>query len=99
MKKIKLIPKFKNEDKERDFWATHSVIDYFDMSKAILNPSLPNLKFSTKTITIRVPESLLDDLKTLANKMDIPYQSLMKKLLIDKVKEEFASYKVIKPNI
>lgn len=94
MKKIKPIPKFKNEDDERDFWATHDTTEYFDMNNMIVNPSLPNLKFSTKTITIRVPESLLDDLKTLANKMDIPYQSLMKKLLIDKVKEEFASYKI-----
>ena len=94
MKKIKPIPRFKNEDAERDFWATHDATDYFDMSKPIINPSFPNLKFSTKTITVRVPESLLDDLKTLANKMDIPYQSLMKKLLIDKVKEEFASYKI-----
>ncbi|MDO8610864.1 MAG: BrnA antitoxin family protein [bacterium] len=92
MKKIKPIPKFKSEDDEREFWATHSAVDYFDMDHP-LNVSFPNLKLSTKTITIRVPESLLEDLKTLANKMDIPYQSLMKKLLIDKVKEEFRSYR------
>ncbi len=92
MKKIKPIPKFKNEDEERDFWDTHDATDYFDMSRAILNPSLPNLKFSTKTITVRVPESLLDDLKILANKKDVPYQSLMKIFLADKVKEEFKKY-------
>jgi predicted DNA binding CopG/RHH family protein len=94
MKKIKLIPKFKNEDDERDFWDTHDATDYFDFSKAIVNPSFPNLKFSTKTITFRVPESLLNDLKTLANKFDIPYQSLMKKMLADQVKKEFKNFSI-----
>lgn len=92
MKKIKPIPKFKSEDEEREFWATHSAVDYFDMDHP-LNVSFPNLKPSTKIITIRVPESLLDDLKILANKKDVPYQSLMKILLADKVKEEFRKYK------
>lgn len=87
MKKLKKIPGFKNEDEERKFWATHSAVDYFDFSKAIINPSFPNLKFSTKTITIRLPESLLNDLKTLANKKDVPYQSLMKILLAEKIRE------------
>jgi predicted DNA binding CopG/RHH family protein len=91
MKKIKPIPKFKNEDDERDFWDTHDATDYFDFSKP-LNISFPNLKPSTKTITVRVSQSLLDDLKTLANKIDVPYQSLMKKFLTDKVREEFKSY-------
>ena len=89
MKKLKKIPKFKNEEQEANFWDTHDTTDYFDIKKAIINPSFPNLKLSTKTITIRVTESLLDDLKTIANKKDVPYQSLVKIYLDEKVKEEF----------
>ncbi len=89
MKKLKLIPKFKNETEEDEFWATHNTTDYFDVSKAVINPSFPNLKLSTKTITIRVSQSLLDSLKMIANKKDVPYQSLVKIFLDEKVKEEF----------
>lgn len=88
MKKLKTIPKFKNEEQEAEFWATHDSTDYFDISRAIINPSFPNLKPSTKTITIRVPESLLHSLKMLANKKDVPYQSLVKILLDEKIREE-----------
>lgn len=88
MKKLKLIPRFKNEDEEAEFWATHDSTDYFDINKAIVNPSFPNLKPSTKTITIRVSQSLLDSLKMIANKKDVPYQSLVKIFLDQKVKEE-----------
>ncbi len=88
MKKLKKIPRFKNEDEEDEFWATHDSTEYFDMSKAIINPVFPNLKPSTKTITIRVPQALLDDLKRIANKKDVPYQSLVKVYLDEKVKEE-----------
>ncbi|MBU3978856.1 BrnA antitoxin family protein [Patescibacteria group bacterium] len=91
MKKLKQIPKFKNENEEAEFWATHDSTDYFDISKAMVNPSFPNLKLSTKTITIRIPESLLESLKMLANKKDVPYQSLVKMFLDEKVKEEFGS--------
>jgi len=78
MKKIKRkIPKFKNEDKEREFWAIHSPLDYFD-SKKFKKGSFPNLKPSLKSISIRLPEDLLVELKTLANKKDVPYQSLAK---------------------
>ena len=89
MKKLKPIPRFKNEDEEDEFWSTHDSTDYFDISKAIVNPSFPNLKPSTKTITIRVSESLLDSLKMIANKKDVPYQSLVKIFLDEKVKEEY----------
>ena len=89
MKKLKKIPKFKNEDEEDEFWSTHDSTEYIDWSKAIVNPSFPNLKFSTKTITIRVPQSLLDNLKSIANKKDVPYQSLVKVYLDEKVREEF----------
>ena len=89
MKKIlKKIPKFKNEAEEAEFWATHDSTEYVDWSKAFVNPSFPNLKLSTKTITIRVTESLLASLKMLANKKDVPYQSLAKIFLDEKVREE-----------
>ncbi len=87
MKKLKTIPRFKSEDEEAEFWATHDTADYFDISKAIINPVFPNLKLSTKTITIRVPESLLNSLKMIANKKDVPYQSLVKIFLDEKVKQ------------
>lgn len=91
MKKLKPIPKFKNEDEEDKFWSTHDSTEYVDWSKAIVNPSFPNLKFSTRTITIRVPQSLLDNLKMIANKKDVPYQSLVKVYLDRLVKEESQS--------
>lgn len=91
MKELKPIPRFKNEDEEAKFWATYDSTDYFDISKAVVNPSFPNLKLSTKTITIRISESLLNDLKRLANKKDVPYQSLVKVYLDEKVKEETQS--------
>ncbi len=68
---------FKNEDKEREFWATHSPLDFFDASKA-KKASFPNLKPSLKSISIRLPKGMLDELKILANKRDVPYQSLAK---------------------
>ena len=88
MKNIKKLPKFKNEDEEREFWTTHDLTDYFDMSQAIINPILQNLKSSTRTVSIRLPESLIAALKTLANKRDVPYQSLVKIILSEKVKQE-----------
>lgn len=88
MNNVKKLPIFKNEDEEREFWAHHDLSEYFDPNKAIVNPELSNLKPSTKTITIRVSESLLNALKRLANKKDVPYQSLVKIFLDEKVKEE-----------
>jgi predicted DNA binding CopG/RHH family protein len=77
MKKIDKIPKFKNEDEEREFWATHSPIDYFDSRKP-KRVAFPKLKPSLKSISIRLPEDMLAELKILANKKDVPYQSLAK---------------------
>lgn len=88
MKKLKKIPAFKNEDEEAEFWETHDFTDYYDMSKAIVNPAFPNLKPSTRTMTIRVPQALIDDLKMIANKKDVPYQSMVKIFLDEKVREE-----------
>lgn len=87
----KRIPQFTSEDEEREFWATHDSAEYFDWSKALVNPVFPNLKFSTKSITIRMTESLIDNLKVIANKKDVPYQSLIKMYLTEKVKEEYRS--------
>ena len=92
MKKLKPIPQFKNEDEEAEFWATHDSTEYINWSKAAINPVFPNLKPSTKTITIRVPQSLLDSLKLIANKKDVPYQSLVKIFLDEKIKEEFGRH-------
>lgn len=88
MSKVKQLPEFKNEDEERDFWANHELSDVFDVSKGV-DVVFPNLKPSTKTITIRVSESLLSALKAIANKKDVPYQSLVKMFLDEKVKEEY----------
>lgn len=86
-KKFKPIPKFKSEDKERDFWATADTSEYFDWSKAE-RVVFPNLRPSTKTISLRLPESLLAYIKSLANKRDVPYQSLMKIFLAERVERE-----------
>ncbi len=80
MKKLKEIPKFKAERKERAFWEKHDSTDFIDWSKAKM-VAFPNLKPSTKSISIRLPESLLMRIKVMANKRDIPYQSLIKNVL------------------
>ncbi|MEE8483228.1 MAG: BrnA antitoxin family protein [Nitrospinota bacterium] len=85
-KKLKRTPKFKNEEEERKFWSKHDSTEYIDWTKA-KKVIFPNLKPSTKTISIRLPEHLLNELKLLANKKDMPYQSLIKSLLSDKVEE------------
>ncbi len=82
----KKLPKFKNEDEEREFWATHDTTKYFDWSKA-KNVTFPNLKPSVKTISLRLPKSMLEELKLLANKRDVPYQSLLKVFLAEKIEE------------
>ena len=82
-KKLKPIPKFKNERDERAFWESHDSTDYVDWSTA--KPvQFPNLKPSTKSISIRLPVSLLDRIKIEANRRDVPYQSLIKTWLAEK---------------
>jgi predicted DNA binding CopG/RHH family protein len=83
-RKLKPIPKFASEDEERDFWGTHDTTEYFDWSKARF-VSFPNLKHSTETISLRLPMGLLSDVKVLANRMDVPYQSLLKIYLAERV--------------
>jgi len=84
---LKKVPKFKSEKEELEFWSTHDSTEYVDYSKA-KQVLFPNLKPSTRVISIRLPDSLLEHLKLLANKRDVPYQSLLKMFLIEKVKEE-----------
>ncbi|MGB1799894.1 MAG: BrnA antitoxin family protein [Gammaproteobacteria bacterium] len=84
MSKLKRIPKFKNEDEERAFWDKHDSTQYVDWSKAV-HAKLPNLKPSTKTISLRLPEFLLASIKVEANKRDMPYQSLIKAWLAEDV--------------
>jgi predicted DNA binding CopG/RHH family protein len=86
-KKLKPIPSFRSDDEERAFWATHDAVDYFDLSKA-RRLTFPDLKPSTETISLRLPAALLADLKVLANAMDVPYQSLLKVYLAERVADE-----------
>lgn len=92
MKKFKEIPHFKTEDEERDFWGTHDSTEYIDWSKAE-KVVFPNLKRSTRSISIRLPEYLIARIKQLANSMDVPYQSLIKIFLAERVKKESHSSK------
>lgn len=86
-KRLKPIPKFKNEDEEREFWATADTSEYFDWSKAE-EVIFPNLRPSTQSISLRLPQYLLARIKQLANFRDVPYQSLMKIFLAERVEKE-----------
>ena len=88
MKKLKKMPKFRDEEEEAQFWSSHDSTEYVDYSKAT-RTLFPNLRPSTETISLRLPKSLLDHLKMLANKRDVPYQTLLKAFLADRVEEEF----------
>ena len=84
---MKRIPKFKTEAEERDFWANADSSDYIDWSKA-RRTVLPNIKPSLKTISLRLPELMLEELKLLAHKRDVPYQSLIKIFISERLAEE-----------
>ncbi len=86
MSKLKKVPKFKTEAEERAFWEKHDSSEYVDWNRA-QSVLMPNLKPSTKTISLRLPEGLLDSIKIEANKRDIPYQSLIKAWLAEDVKQ------------
>jgi predicted DNA binding CopG/RHH family protein len=86
-KSLKAMPKFKSEDEEREFWASHDSTHYVDWSRA--RPAIfARLKPSTSTISLRLPESLVENLKVLAHKRDVPYQSLLKIFLAERVEQE-----------
>ena len=81
------IPKFRNEDEEREFWSGHDSTDFIDWSSSE-KMTLSNLKPSTKKISLRLPEIMIEELKVLANRRDVPYQSLMKIFLAERISKE-----------
>ena len=84
------IPSFSSEDEEREFWSKSDSTEYIDWSRS-QKTILPNLKPSTKKISLRLPETMIDELKLLANKRDDPYQSLLKIFLSEKIHQELHS--------
>jgi len=88
----KQVPKFVSEDAEREFWSTHDSTEYVDWSAA--RSVVPaNLKPTLRTISIRLPEPMLAELRRLANKRDIPYQSLIKSFLAERIQKELGTGK------
>ena len=88
-KKIKPVPKFRNEQDEREFWNTHDTTDYFDFSKNRVEIEFDSdIEAPVKSISLRLPREMLNQLKVLANRKDIPYQSLIKVYLAEKIAEE-----------
>ena len=87
MRKLKLRPTFKSEAQEAAFWASHDSTEYIDYSSS-RRMIFPKLKPSTETISLRLPKSLLDQIKTLANKGDVPYQTLLKIFVLERVQAE-----------
>ena len=84
---MKKIPKFKSEKEENEFWASHDSADYVDWNKG-KRAVFPNLRPSLRSISLRLPESMLEELRLLANKRDVPYQSLMKIFLSERIDKE-----------
>ena len=93
MKKLKEIPKFENEDAERNFWANENSTNFIDWENAE-STVLPNLKPTTTTISLRISESMLNKIRLVANKRDVPYQSLIKIFLKERIDEELKLSKV-----
>ena len=87
--KRKQLPKFETEEEERRFWAEHDSTDFVDWTVA-RRRSFPNLRPTLRTISLRLPESMIGHLKVLANKRDIPYQSLLKQFLAERLQRELA---------
>lgn len=88
----KKIPKFSSEDEEREFWGREDSTEYVDWSKGA-PATLPKLRPTLRTISIRLPESMIAELKRLANKRDVPYQSLVKVFLADRLRTELTQVK------
>jgi predicted DNA binding CopG/RHH family protein len=83
----KPIPEFHNEDEESEFWAIHDSTEYVDWDRAA-SAIFPELKPTTRTISLRLPESMLNELKLMANKRDVPYQSLIEMFLRERIDHE-----------
>lgn len=90
-KELKEIPTFQSEEEERQFWASHDSTEYIDWAEAD-EVIFSQLKPSTRTISLRLPELMLNELRLIANKRDIPYQSLIKLFLKERIDEELKSY-------
>ena len=88
---MKELPEFKTEEEERQFWTDHDSTEYVNWSEA-KRGVFPNLKPSTRTISLRLPESMLEELKLLANKNDVPYQSLLKVFLAERIESELQKH-------
>jgi predicted DNA binding CopG/RHH family protein len=86
----KRVPKFKSEEEEREFWETHDSTDYINWKEAE-KITFSNLKPSVKKISLRLPETMLEELKLLANKRDVPYQSLLKIFLAERIEKELGA--------
>ena len=89
--KLREIPDFKTEDEEREFWATHDSTEYIDWDEAEA-AVFPQLKPTTKSISLRLPVPMLNELRLLANKRDVPYQSLIKMFLQERIEMELRHY-------
>jgi predicted DNA binding CopG/RHH family protein len=85
--KKKPIPEFRSEDEEREFWAAHDSTGFIDWQSAE-RVKFPNLKPTLRTISLRLPVSMIEDLKVLANRRDVPYQSLLKVFLAERLEKE-----------
>ncbi len=83
----KEIPRFKNEDQERDFWATADSTEYLDWPQG-KRTKLVKLRPTLRTISLRLPVTMIEDLKLLANQRDVPYQSLLKVYLAERLAKE-----------
>ena len=90
MRARKKIPTFSSEEAERVFWASHDSTEHLDWSQA-RTIATPNLRPTLRTISLRLPESMIAELKALANQRDVPYQSLLKVFLAERIKQERAS--------
>ncbi len=89
---LKDIPDFESEDEERAFWATHDSMEYVDWTEGKIS-YFPKLKPSTKSISLRLPEMMLTEIRLIANKRDVPYQSLIKMFLQERINQELKQEK------
>lgn len=96
VKQARQAPPFESESEEREFWETHDTADYVDWSRA-KQAVFPKLKPSTETISLRLPAGLLAELRVLANKRDVPYQSLLKVFLAERIARERATERAAMP--
>jgi predicted DNA binding CopG/RHH family protein len=93
-KKLKEMPVFENENDEREFWTENDSTDFVDWNNSADSVILPKLKPTTRTISLRISASMLEKIRLVANKRDVPYQSLIKSFLQERIDEELKLSKV-----